>query len=62
VVDAADDHRRSETSRLVVSLSVPKHRRAIGVSMLDAFDGHGVDARVYQTRIGRGATVFQDGE
>jgi homoserine kinase len=33
-------------------------RRAVGVAMLDAFDAHGVDARVYQTRIGEGATVF----
>jgi homoserine kinase len=33
-------------------------RRPVGVSMLDAFDAHGIDAQVYTTRIGRGARVF----
>jgi homoserine kinase len=33
-------------------------RRDVGISMLDAFDSHGVDAQVYQTRIGEGATVY----
>jgi homoserine kinase len=33
-------------------------RRHIAVEMLDAFDDHGVDARVYKTQIGDGATVF----
>ena len=33
-------------------------RRDVGVAMLDAFDAHGVDAQVYQTRIGEGATVY----
>jgi homoserine kinase len=33
-------------------------RRDVGIAMLDAFDGHDVDAQVYQTRIGEGATVY----
>ena len=33
-------------------------RRAVGTAMIDAFEGVGVDARVYQTEIGDGATVF----
>ncbi|MFO7926422.1 MAG: homoserine kinase [Halobacteriota archaeon] len=33
-------------------------RRAIAGAMLDAFDTVGVDARAYQTRIGRGAEIF----
>jgi homoserine kinase len=33
-------------------------RRAVGVSMLDAFDAHGVDARVFQTQVSDGATLF----
>ena len=32
-------------------------RRAIGSAMLDAFAETGIEARVYRTRIGRGATV-----
>jgi len=33
-------------------------RRSVGTAMLDAFDAHGVDARVHQTRIGDGATIY----
>jgi homoserine kinase len=33
-------------------------RRDVGVSMLEAFDSHGVDSQVYQTRIGAGATLY----
>jgi len=33
-------------------------RREIAAAMLDAFGERGVDARAYQTRIGRGAEVF----
>ncbi|MDR9382479.1 MAG: homoserine kinase, partial [Natronomonas sp.] len=33
-------------------------RRSIAIAMLDAFDSVGVDARAYQTRIGRGAEIF----
>jgi homoserine kinase len=32
--------------------------RAVGVSMLDAFETRGVDARVYTTRVGDGTTLF----
>mgnify|MGYP000625109909 CR=1 FL=1 len=32
-------------------------RRGVGVSMLEAFDAHDVNAQVYQTRIGTGATL-----
>jgi homoserine kinase len=37
-------------------------RREVGVAMLDAFENRGVDARTYQTRIGRGATVFDSSD
>ena len=33
-------------------------RRTIASAMVEAFDGAGVDARVYQTRIGRGARIL----
>ncbi|MFB6179736.1 MAG: homoserine kinase [Halorientalis sp.] len=33
-------------------------RRAVGTAMIDAFNDAGVQARVYQTEIGDGATVF----
>ena len=33
-------------------------RRDVGTAMIDAFERVGVDARVYQTKIGEGATVF----
>jgi len=33
-------------------------RRTVATEMLDAFDEHGVDARAYQTRVGRGANVY----
>jgi homoserine kinase len=42
----------------VIAACHEANRREVGVAMLDAFDDRGVDARVYQTRIGRGATVF----
>jgi homoserine kinase len=35
-------------------------RSAVANAMLDAFDAAGVDARAYQTRIGRGATVYEN--
>ena len=34
------------------------HRRDVGTAMIDAFEAVGVEARVYQTAIGEGATVF----
>jgi homoserine kinase len=33
-------------------------RRAIGSAMLDAFADTGIEARVYRTRVGQGATVY----
>jgi len=33
-------------------------RREVGTAMIDAFGATGVDAKVYQTEIGEGATVF----
>jgi homoserine kinase len=33
-------------------------QRAIATAMIDAFEGRGIDASAYQTRIGDGATVF----
>ena len=42
----------------VIAACAEADQQAIGVAMLDAFDDRGVDAQVYQTRIGRGATVF----
>lgn len=33
-------------------------RRTISSAMLDAFDENGIDARVYRTRVGDGATVY----
>jgi homoserine kinase len=33
-------------------------QRDVGVAMIDAFDAHGANARVYQTKIGRGARIF----
>jgi homoserine kinase len=33
-------------------------RRAIGGAMLDAFDEADIEARVYRTRVGQGATVY----
>jgi homoserine kinase len=44
----------------VIAACTDHDRRAVGAAMLDAFDDRGVDAQVYQTQIGRGATVFED--
>lgn len=35
-------------------------QRAIAIDMVEAFNDAGVDARAYQTRVGRGATVHPD--
>ncbi len=35
-------------------------RQAIAATMLDAFTDAGIEARAYQTRIGRGATVLEE--
>jgi homoserine kinase len=43
----------------VIAVCRPGARRAVGGAMLDAFEDAGVTARVYQTRIGRGAEVVE---
>ncbi|MBV0900619.1 homoserine kinase [Haloarcula salina] len=42
----------------VIAACAEDDRRRIASAMLDAFGDRGVDARVYQTRIGRGAEIF----
>jgi len=41
----------------VVAACHEPDRRDVASAMVDAFDAEGVDARVYQTRIGRGARI-----
>ncbi|MFC6938869.1 homoserine kinase [Salinirubellus sp. GCM10025818] len=43
----------------VLAACYPGRRREIAAAMVDAFDDAGVDARAYQTGIGRGAEVFR---
>ncbi|WP_058997431.1 homoserine kinase [Haloarcula sp. CBA1127] len=42
----------------VIAACAEEDRRKIASTMLDAFGERGVDARVYQTRIGGGAEIF----
>jgi homoserine kinase len=42
----------------VLAACYPGRRGDLASAMVDAFDDAGVDARAYQTRIGRGAEVF----
>jgi len=44
----------------VVAACHPEDRRPIAAAMVDAFMDAGVDARAYQTRIGRGATLHTE--
>ena len=44
----------------VVAACHPGSRQAIAAAMLDAFGDAGVNARAYQTEIGRGATVVHE--
>ncbi|MFC6753480.1 homoserine kinase, partial [Halorubrum tibetense] len=46
----------------IVAACRKDRRRAIAAAMLDAFADAGIEARAYQTRIGRGATVLADHE
>jgi homoserine kinase len=43
-------------------LAVPRagRSRAVASAMVDAFDGAGIEATAYQTRIGDGAVVYED--
>ena len=43
----------------VIAACHERDRQTIAGTMLDAFEDAGVDARAYQTRIGRGAEVFE---
>jgi len=43
----------------VIAACRERDRRSIAATMLDAFDDVGVDARAYQTAIGRGAEIFE---
>jgi homoserine kinase len=42
----------------VLAVPRPGTRRDVATAMLDAFDDAGVESRVYQTRVGRGATHY----
>ena len=42
----------------VVAACHEPDRREVASAMVDAFEAEGVDARVYQTRIGRGARII----
>ena len=44
----------------VVAACPDADRRAVAGAMVDAFADNGVEARAYQTRIGRGAAVYED--
>lgn len=42
----------------VIAACPEQARRRVGIAMLDAFEDHGTQARVYQTKIGRGARIL----
>ncbi|WP_299270035.1 homoserine kinase [Halorientalis sp.] len=42
----------------VIAACEERNRRAVGTAMIDEFSSVGVEARVYQTEIGDGATLF----
>ncbi len=42
----------------VLAVCRPDTRRVVASAMVDAFDGQGVDARAYQTRVGDGAEIL----
>ncbi|MCU4798828.1 homoserine kinase [Halobacteria archaeon HArc-gm2] len=44
----------------VIAACYERDQRAIGTAMLDAFDDTGADATVYQTRIGNGASIYDE--
>ena len=43
----------------IIAACRERDRKPIASAMLDAFDDAGVDARAYQTEIGRGAEIFE---
>ncbi len=42
----------------VIAACYEGSRRRVGTAMLEAFDAHGVDATVHQTKIGDGAQIY----
>ena len=44
----------------VIAACRERDRRDVAAEMLDAFAGAGIEARAYQTRIGRGSTVLEE--
>jgi homoserine kinase len=42
----------------VIAACYEGSQRAIASAMLDTFDEHGVDARAYQSHVGRGARIY----
>ncbi|OYR90216.1 homoserine kinase, partial [Halorubrum sp. E3] len=44
----------------IIAACRERDRRDVAAGMLDAFAGAGIEARAYQTRIGRGATFLAD--
>jgi len=42
----------------IIAACEAEDRRSVGLAMIEAFEQNGTEARVYQTEIGRGATVF----
>ncbi len=44
----------------MLAVPEPGRSRAVGAAMVEAFDGAGVDAVAYRTRVGDGAVVYED--
>ncbi|MXV61398.1 homoserine kinase [Natronorubrum sp. JWXQ-INN-674] len=44
----------------ILAVCRERDQRAIAGSMVDAFDGVGIESRAYQTRVGEGARLYRD--
>jgi len=44
----------------IIAVCREGHRRGVAAAMLDAFADAGIDARAYQSRIGRGSTILEE--
>lgn len=44
----------------IIAVCRENRRRGVAAAMLDAFSDAGIDARAYQTRIGKGSTVLEE--
>ncbi|WP_128903782.1 homoserine kinase [Halorubrum amylolyticum] len=44
----------------ILAVCRDERRRGVAAAMLDAFSDAGIDARAYQTRIGKGSTVLEE--